>query len=149
MAGRDRMSARGLDCVDDPAPAKLDILAPGAAWKTVLASLGLQRRGVRRPLPVMTTPDELRAHLLAGQAIPALPLALDRHRRWNEGRQRAVARYYLDAGVGGKSGNSVSDAGDFNGDGVGDLIIGAWLASPGGDRFAGASYVVFGRAVAP
>jgi dihydrodipicolinate synthase/N-acetylneuraminate lyase len=49
----------------------------------------------------MTTPDELRAHLLAGQAIPALPLALDRRRRWNERRQRAVARYYLDAGVGG------------------------------------------------
>lgn len=43
----------------------------------------------------------LRAHLLAGQAIPALPLALDRRRRWNERRQRAVARYYLDAGVGG------------------------------------------------
>lgn len=43
----------------------------------------------------------LRRHLLAGQAIPALPLALDRRRRWSERRQRAVARYYLDAGVGG------------------------------------------------
>jgi dihydrodipicolinate synthase/N-acetylneuraminate lyase len=49
----------------------------------------------------MTTPDELRTHLLAGQAIPALPLALNRRRRWSERRQRAVARYYLDAGVGG------------------------------------------------
>jgi dihydrodipicolinate synthase/N-acetylneuraminate lyase len=45
--------------------------------------------------------SELRTHLLAGQAIPALPLALDRRRRWSERRQRAVARYYLDAGVGG------------------------------------------------
>lgn len=45
--------------------------------------------------------SQLRSHLLAGQAIPALPLALDRRRRWNERRQRAVARYYLDAGVGG------------------------------------------------
>lgn len=44
---------------------------------------------------------ELRAHLLAGQAIPALPLALNRRRRWSERHQRAVARYYVDAGVGG------------------------------------------------
>ena len=45
--------------------------------------------------------QEIRSHLLAGQAIPALPLALDRRRRWSERRQRAVMRYYIDAGVGG------------------------------------------------
>ncbi|EIQ00433.1 dihydrodipicolinate synthase/N-acetylneuraminate lyase [Opitutaceae bacterium TAV1] len=45
--------------------------------------------------------DDIRKHLLAGQAIPALPLALDRRRRWSERRQRAVMRYYIDAGVGG------------------------------------------------
>ncbi len=45
--------------------------------------------------------ESLRSHLLAGQAIPALPLALDRRRRWSERRQRAVMRYYIDAGVGG------------------------------------------------
>jgi dihydrodipicolinate synthase/N-acetylneuraminate lyase len=44
---------------------------------------------------------DLRAHLLAGQAIPALPLALRRNRKWDEKHQRAVVRYYLDAGVGG------------------------------------------------
>lgn len=44
---------------------------------------------------------DIRAHLLAGQAIPALPLALSRDRRWSERRQRAVMRYYIDAGVGG------------------------------------------------
>ena len=44
---------------------------------------------------------ELRRILLEGQAIPALPLALDRRRRWNPRRQQAVLRYYLDAGVGG------------------------------------------------
>jgi dihydrodipicolinate synthase/N-acetylneuraminate lyase len=49
----------------------------------------------------MKAPVALRTHLLAGQAIPALPLALDRKRRWSERRQRAVTRYYLDAGVGG------------------------------------------------
>ena len=43
----------------------------------------------------------IRAHLLAGQVIPALPLALTRQRRWDEGRQRAVVRYYVDAGAGG------------------------------------------------
>jgi hypothetical protein len=43
------------------------------------------------------------------------------------------------------SGTSVSDAGDVNGDSVGDLIIGASYADPGGRMSAGASYVVFGR----
>lgn len=49
----------------------------------------------------MSPTQNIRQHLLAGQAIPALPLALDRRRRWSECRQRAVTRYYLDAGVGG------------------------------------------------
>lgn len=43
----------------------------------------------------------LRAHLLEGQVIPALPLALGPGRRWDERRQRAVTRYYVDAGAGG------------------------------------------------
>jgi dihydrodipicolinate synthase/N-acetylneuraminate lyase len=46
-------------------------------------------------------PFDLRTHLLAGQVIPALPLALSRHRRWDEARQRAVIRYYVEAGAGG------------------------------------------------
>lgn len=46
-------------------------------------------------------PSSLRAHLLEGQVIPALPLALGRDRRWEERRQRAVVRYYVDAGAGG------------------------------------------------
>lgn len=47
------------------------------------------------------TNAQLRSHLLAGQAIPALPLALDRRRRWDETSQRALVRYYVDAGAGG------------------------------------------------
>lgn len=43
-----------------------------------------------------------------------------------------------------RSGISVSAAGDVNGDGVDDLIIGAYRASPNGEK-SGASYVVFGR----
>lgn len=46
-------------------------------------------------------PLDLRSHLLAGHVIPALPLALRRNRRWDETHQRALVRYYLDAGVGG------------------------------------------------
>ncbi len=42
------------------------------------------------------------------------------------------------------SGWSVGAAGDMNGDGVGDLIIGAHGAGPGGNSGAGESYVVFG-----
>ena len=42
------------------------------------------------------------------------------------------------------SGNSVSSAGDVNGDGVADLLIGAYVADPNGNIDAGESYVVFG-----
>ncbi|MBN3893479.1 MAG: calcium-binding protein [Nostoc sp. JL31] len=41
------------------------------------------------------------------------------------------------------SGWSVSSAGDINGDGIADLIIGAWQAKPNG-ILSGQSYVVFG-----
>lgn len=44
---------------------------------------------------------DLRRHLLAGQVIPAHPLALDAQRKLSERHQRALTRYYLAAGVGG------------------------------------------------
>jgi dihydrodipicolinate synthase/N-acetylneuraminate lyase len=46
-------------------------------------------------------PFSIRPHLGAGQVIPALPLALDDRRAWDESRQRALVRYYIDAGAGG------------------------------------------------
>jgi hypothetical protein len=47
--------------------------------------------------------------------------------------------------AGDYSGNAVSTAGDVNGDGIDDLLIGARFADPNGER-SGASYVVFGGA---
>jgi len=44
---------------------------------------------------------DLRRHLLAGQVIPAHPLALTADRRLDERRQKALTRYYVAAGAGG------------------------------------------------
>ena len=49
--------------------------------------------------------------------------------------------------TGGTSGSSVSSAGDVNGDGYDDLIIGAPRADPNGES-SGETYVVYGRASA-
>jgi dihydrodipicolinate synthase/N-acetylneuraminate lyase len=46
-------------------------------------------------------PKEVLATVSGGTVIPALPLALDASRKWDERRQRALIRYYLDAGTGG------------------------------------------------
>ena len=48
-----------------------------------------------------------------------------------------------------RSGVSVSAAGDVNGDGYDDLIIGAYRADPNGESEAGETYVVYGGANAP
>jgi hypothetical protein len=45
-----------------------------------------------------------------------------------------------------QSGYSVSSAGDVNGDGIDDILIGAYGADPDGDNGAGETYVVFGGA---
>ncbi len=41
-------------------------------------------------------------------------------------------------------GGITSSAGDINGDGIDDMIIGAYRASPNDNSGAGSSYVVFG-----
>ena len=50
------------------------------------------------------------------------------------------------AAAGDESGWSVSEAGDFNGDGTDDVIIGARFADNNGRGISGSSYVVFGSA---
>jgi dihydrodipicolinate synthase/N-acetylneuraminate lyase len=46
-------------------------------------------------------PAEVITNLHKGEVIPALPLALNSKRKLDERRQRALIRYYLDAGAGG------------------------------------------------
>jgi len=46
-------------------------------------------------------PNEIKEILYKGVVIPALPLALDKNRQLDPRRQRALIRYYLDAGAGG------------------------------------------------
>ncbi|MDA8109541.1 MAG: dihydrodipicolinate synthase family protein [Betaproteobacteria bacterium] len=53
------------------------------------------------PLHRSDLPAEVLAILRRGSVIPAHPLALDAARRFDPRRQRALTRYYLDAGAGG------------------------------------------------
>ncbi|MBI0534903.1 dihydrodipicolinate synthase family protein [Roseomonas sp. KE2513] len=53
------------------------------------------------PLHRADLPPETLRLLRQGAAIPAHPLALDAGRRFDARRQRALTRYYLDAGAGG------------------------------------------------
>ena len=51
--------------------------------------------------PVDRIPADTLAAFRRGVVIPATPLALDENRRFDEVRQRALTRYYVDAGAGG------------------------------------------------
>ncbi len=52
--------------------------------------------------------------------------------------------FYITGDAGGQLGVSVSSAGDINGDGLDDLIVGANIADPNSTTNAGKTYVIFG-----
>src|SRR5438105_571217 len=53
------------------------------------------------PLHRDELPEAILQLVRNGAVIPAHPLALDAHRRLDPRRQRALSRYYIDAGAGG------------------------------------------------
>ena len=69
------------------------------------ATLSTNRLTLKRAM-ASTDDDEHRknslgSHLAEGQVIPACPLPLHQDGKWSERHQRALVRYYLDAGAGG------------------------------------------------
>ena len=97
---------------------------------------------IRRSLPVA----------LAVSGAVALGLSHGAHAAFPATVQLAdlngTSGFKLDGEAAGDfSGRSVSAAGDINGDGIADLIIGASRADPNGLADSGRGYVVFGRDV--
>ena len=52
-------------------------------------------------MKIQEIPEEIRKEVKRGVVIPAVPLALTPERRLDRSRQKAVLKYYIDAGVGG------------------------------------------------
>ena len=79
----------------------------------------------------------------------SLPATIDLAHVGTAAGVAGVTFYGADAGD--ESGRSVSNAGDVNGDGFDDLIIGAYLADAAGNlkSYAGDSYVIFGGSSLP
>jgi len=77
-------------------PARFD--SPGAHGQI---ATDRSPHGRRMGLRWTDWPSHLLAALRRGVVIPAHPLALDADRRLDQRRQRALTRYYLDAGAGG------------------------------------------------
>ena len=85
------------------------------------------------------SPDGRKA---AGCAYVIFGSELDYEPAVNLGALSGRNGFRLDGAASGeRSGSAVAGAGDINGDGIGDVIIGA----PGANRDAGASYLVLGR----
>ncbi|MEI2732952.1 MAG: integrin alpha [Dermatophilaceae bacterium] len=143
--------AVGRTVVDlsDPGPAavRLDGAAAGDMTGWSVAGIGDVNRD-QRPDVLIGAPwadpsGQLRAGstyvVLGDLATPQLDLA-----------SLGAAGVRIDgAAAGDESGTSVAGAGDINGDGSGDVLIGAPLADPGGRFDAGQAYLVLGDPTPP
>ena len=102
-----------------------------------------QRRRLRRPHHRRRSPiDGSRSG--AAYVVFGRPRASRRHRPVEPRRQQRLQDQRRSGGRPQRL--SVASAGDVNGDGFADLIVGAYGADRGGNS-AGASYVVFGKAL--
>ena len=105
-----------------------------------MSSRVLLQPSTRRPLVAAISALLLGSSLTDGAAAQDFPAAI------NVSILNGSNGFRLDGvAAGDLAGSSVSAAGDINGDGIDDLIIGAYSADPDGNAYAGSSYVVFGR----
>jgi hypothetical protein len=78
----------------------------------------------------------------AGNFPPVFPVALLLPGAGGDGSEGFVL---TGTDAGDFAGTSFGPAGDVNADGIGDLVVGARGAAPGGREDAGNTYVLFGR----
>lgn len=115
--------------------------APGAAGLAALLVLGLS---------TCSTGSPSNARFDQGRVTPAAAAPTGQSRTAAEmGPRRIKVPARADVVIGGASrddflGQAVADAGDVNGDGHRDVIVGAPKADPRGRRNAGVAYVIFG-----
>jgi hypothetical protein len=117
-------------------------IAPGDGTGTVLAGAGIGADGSARlaiGAPALTVAGRAgagSAFVLNGSALtPGLTLSL--------GSLPAGSGLEIDGALpGDAAGASLADAGDVNGDGLDDLLVGAWGSDLGGRAGSGSAYVV-------
>ncbi len=72
-----------------------------AITKTAITKTAVNKTAVNKTAVSPLTTARLRELLFEGLVLPAHPLALDARRQFDSRRQRALSRYYIDAGAGG------------------------------------------------
>lgn len=93
---------------------------------------------IGEPFAYGSTTDSGKSYVIFGSNSKILPSIVYGNVQLHDGFNIGGANTY------DSSGRSLSGAGDINGDGYADIIIGSPLADPNSKASAGASYVVFG-----